>query len=415
MLRVFGLLMLAILASAVPARGDSFLDRPFGTPLPGPSDRTRAMGGAGCALADGAYSLVDNPAALILSPGSRLQLNASLARVSENRFAPLFDTFGSFVAEEAVAVNDNVYSSLNGGIVVDRRAKEGLTVAIGIFDRYDPRYDYFDERRNTALTDDILAERYIRTRGMVRTASFGAAFPLWRAASVGGALNWYFGRVSDRDALVPRSPTVAAGDTTLERQLSGASGTLGATVSVGERLALGLAFETAPTLHDDYVRTENGVIVSAPGAQNDLKLPWRLQGGATYRPRNSFRTTFALDVIYMPWSNTDDPLQAALDLRDTWDVRFGLEQIYYNVLPARVGFRYAQSYALQDANRATFTFGAGSKVEHFRIDLAGEIGKRTSRQAPLMPRASQGTYYGAGQDRVDDTLVRMTLGAQIEF
>ena len=69
-----------ILAAAQPAGAFSFMDRAYGTPELGLSPRSRAMGGVGTALGSGAYSLVDNPAALVLSRGDGIQLQGYLAR-----------------------------------------------------------------------------------------------------------------------------------------------------------------------------------------------------------------------------------------------------------------------------------------------------------------------------------------------
>ncbi len=409
------LLAVALAARPAPVQGDSALDRTYGTPELGLSARSRAMGGTGAAYANGAFSLVDNPAALALRRGSSLQVSGGLARASENRFVPLFDTFDSFVDEAAIAVNNHTYGSFGGGWVYDPGVRSGVIVAAGIFTRYDPRYDYADERRTTATTDQIVSERFIRTRGMLNAASVGAALPLFSRATLGAALNWYYGTITDRDALVPHVSTVSGRVTGLERELTGISGTLGGTFRVGDRLQTGLAFETGPLLHDDFAQTSGDSLVTPPPSSRDLHLPFRVQGGATYRPRNTFRTTFAMDVIYMPWSEIDDQLRPGQQLLDTWDVRFGLEHVYYNTLPGRIGFRYARSPVQREADRTTFTFGVGYLVERFRLDVSGEVGKRISRQDPVWPRAEQGPAVGAGRDRVEDTLLRVFVGAEVGF
>jgi hypothetical protein len=397
------------------AHGSSFLDRAYGTPEAGQSVRSRAMGGAGAALAQGPGALVENPGALALAHGSQLQLSATLSRASENRFVPLFDTFDSYVDEQAIAINDHDYGSLNGGVVLDRGWPGGMVVAAGVFDRLDPRYDYRDERRTTATTDEIVAERFISTTGMLRSASLGVAWPLPHRTSFGAAVHWYTGTITHRDALVPFASTVTGRVTKLERKLSGTSFGLGGTYQPDERLTTALSLETMPFLNDDFTRWENDSIVSAPNASTTLRLPWRVQGGWSYRPRNALRTTFAMDVAFTRWEKVSDRIDPALDLLDTWDVRFGVEHIYYNTLPARIGFRYARSYEMREADRATLTFGAGYKLERFTLDVAAEVGKRNSRQEPLWPRAEQGPAVGAGRDRVEDTLVRLVVGVQAGF
>lgn len=405
-------IVLAVLLLPAPVLGASFLDRPYGSPEFGLSVRSRAMGGADAALGTGAYGLAGNPATLALDPRTACDAELGVSRASENRFVPLFDTFDSFVDETAIAINDNVYGTFNGGVVYDTGWPGGWVGAAGVFNRLDPRYDYYDERRSTATTDQIVAERFIRTRGMLRTWSFGAARPIAGRGTVGAAVHWYDGNLYDRDALVPRTNPAAGRVTELHRRLSGWSASVGGTFDVDERLRAALAFETPPQLTNRYQEQLNDSLVSAPSAKVDLELPMRVHAGAAYRPRNTMRTTFVLDVIFMPWSKVEDPLRASEELLDTWDVRFGLEHEYVRGIPARLGFRYARSNAMREADRVAFTFGLGYQVDRIALDFAGEVAKTNSRQDPLWARAEQGPAVGAGQDRVEDTLVRAYLGVR---
>lgn len=419
MRRVMVILLAASTLAGARAQGATCLERGYGSPEIGMSARSRAMGGAGAALGGGIYSLVDNPAALGLQRGSRFQMNAGIDRVSENRFVPLFDTFDSFVDETAVAVNDHTYGNATGGVVLDR----GVMIAAGIFDRYDPRYDYADERRSTSTSDQLIAERFIRSRGVLRSATVGAAVPFaiesmqhwFTRASFGVALNWYYGTLSDRDALVPHASTVSGRVSALDRKLAGGSLTTGVTVDVNEHLRAGATIETGPLLGNEAREYLDDSLISKPGDRRGLHLPARFQGGIAYRPRNAMRSTFAMDAIFMPWSWIDDQYHPGLQLLDTWDVRFGLEHLYYNSLPGRIGFRYQRGYAQREADRVAFTFGVGYRAERFGLDLSTEIGKRISRQDAVWPRLDQGPAVGAGRDRVEDTVVRMALGSQIQF
>lgn len=407
----------AVLVSAQPAGAFSFLDRAYGTPQLGLSARARAMGGAGAAMSDGVFSLVDNPGNLVLLRGNRAQFTGAMARASENRLVPLFDTFDSFVDETAVAVNDNGYGDLQGGVVLDHWGSRGVIVSGGVFTRYDPRYDYFDELRTSDSSDTLRNNKIIKTDGTLRTATLGVALPFGDGSGLGVAVNYYFGTLTNREALVSlgTSDYASATDAKLERKLDGFSVTVGANVFVDERLRVGASIETKPMLNDDYTTWANGVVTSAEESSGDLELPMRLQGGLTYRPRNTFNTTFAADVVYTPWSEIADHLNPDQKLQDTWEGRFGLEHVFYNNIPGRVGFRYGQSYAMDEADRVAFTFGFGYLVEQFKIDLAAEVGKSTTRQDPIRPRTSQGAYVGLGQDHVDDTLFRVSLGLDYGF
>jgi hypothetical protein len=318
------------------------------------------------------------------------------------------------VDEAAIALNDHTYPSFEGGVTYDPGWSTGWIFAAAVHDRYDPRYDYQDERRTTATTDVIVAERFIRTRGLLHAASLGAAVPLPGRTSLGLALHRYFGTLEDRDALVPHGTTSGAVVTERERRLRGYSATVGATARLDERLTLALAVETTARLDADATETrDDSVVVQVSG--RDVRLPWRLQAGMAYRPRNTFRTTFALDVVYQPWTELRDDLIAGQALMDTWDVRLGVEHVYYNALPGRIGFRYLRSYQLREADLAALTFGIGYRVVGFDLDVAAEIGRRVSYQDPLWPRVQQGPAVGAGRDRVEDTVARVSFEARTGF
>ncbi len=411
---IFTLVMAAVLvAAAQPAGAFSFLDKSYGTPQLGLSARSRAMGGAGVALDTGIYSLVDNPAALVLTPGTRVQFLGSVSRASENRLVPLFDTFDSYVTETAIAVNDNGYAEAEGGLVLDRWGGRGVRVAVGVFDRYDPRYDYKDERRGSASSnqDQVLDNRYLTTDGTLRAATLGAALPLGNGSSLGAAVNYYFGTFTSRDALVSRQDPSSSTATREKRSLDGWSVTLGALAHVDERINVGASIETRARLHDDYTQWVNDEVVSGASTNGDLNYPMRIQGGFTYRPRNTFKTTFAADVVYMPWSDLEDHLNPNLKLYDTWEARFGLEHVFYNGLPGRIGFRYGQDYAIDQSEHVFFTVGVGYAVNKIKLDVSGEVGKRSSRQDPIRSREGlAGFGIGYGQDRVEDTLARVFVG-----
>lgn len=408
-----------LFGAASPSDAVTYVDRLYGSAQLGISPRSRAMGGAGAALGNGVYSLVDNPAALAFQPGSRIQLQGNMARVTEDRLVPLYDTFDSYVAMAAVAVNDHNYANLTGGGVFELK-KSGILLSAGIFDRYDPRYDYQDERRSTGFPperDRITSRLTIEEEGMLQSLTVGAGMPLLeKRLDVGAAVNYYFGTLTNSvDTVsynVDGSPA-ASERQQLERSLNGYSITLGVAAHVSERISVGLAFETPPQLTQDATFSVNTDPDST--ASGDLDLPLRVQGGVVYHPRSTFQTTFAADIVYMPWAHITDTVLPSQDYEDSWQVRFGLEHIFYNKLPGRIGFTYGNSYALSEADIAVFTFGFGYLSGPLKLDLSGEVFKRNSYQAPFRPHASEGPYIGTGDDAVQDTMVRVSIGADYAF
>lgn len=420
------LTLCVLLGATSSAHAFTFLNVDYGSPQVGLSTRSRAMGGVGVTLGNGSYSLVDNPGAMTIGEGSTIQLLGSLARVSENRFVPLYDSFDALVVENAISVNDHNYPEIRGGFTIDLK-NTGIVLGAGIFTRFDPRYDYSSELRTTDFEDFIVSTLDLQEEGRLSSAQAGVAFRFLEGRlGVGVSANYYFGTYkSAKDSVVFDTGSQQQGvreidpDATLqqrlERDMSGWSLSVGLVGKLSDRLDLGVALETPPQLTQDAKFSTTGAGTDSTFAdKGDLELPLRLQFGGIYHPRNSYRTTFAVDFIYMPWSKLNDGLFDT-ELIDVWEVRFGLEHVFYNRLPGRIGWRYGESYALEEANRSTFTFGFGYLLDRFRFDLSGEVMKRDSRQQPIVSRAPQGPFIGVGRDRVEDTMLRVTIGVDYTF
>lgn len=420
-IRWWAVMVLLLGAIAAPAaNAASYLDRAFGTPELGVSARLRGMGGAGGALGDGALGLIDNPVSAVLGAGMapdavHVQLSGRLARMSENRFVPLYDTFDSYVHDTAIAVNDHAYGALDAGVAFAPRQLAGVVLGLASVEAWDPRYHYYDERRSTATTDQIVSESFITTQGTLRATSlsFSRAFPHGLAG--GAAVHWYSGTITDRDALVPRQSGISGRVTETRRTLHGASLSLGLAWRANERLTGAVAWESGPELTAKLTSWQDDIVVAGPDEERTEFRPARVHVSGAYRPRNSVRTVFAADAVWSPWSQVTLPSDPGFELLDTWDLRFGLEHRYLRDVSGRIGFRYERSPLLREADRAWFTFGTGWHVDRYALNAALEVGKRTSRQEPLWPRAQQAGAVGAGLDRVEDTAARMSLGLEVRL
>lgn len=412
-------LLLGVLA-VQETRAASFLDRAFGTRELGVSARLRGMGGAGGALGDGALGLFDNPVSPVLSGDAvpeavHVQFSGRLARTSENRFVPLYDTFDSYVRETAIAVNDHAYGSYDVGVTFAPRRAAGVVFALSSVEAWDPRYDHYDERRSTATTDQVVSEAFLSTQGTLRATALSAARAFPRGVTGGAAVHYYSGKLTDRDALVPRQNGVSGRVDETRRTLSGATLSLGLAWRANERLTGAVAWESGPRLESRYTTFRDDSVVAGPDAKRTEFRPPRVHVSGAYHPRNTVRTVFAADVVWTPWSRVTLPDEPAFELLDTWEFRFGLEHRYLRDLPGRIGFRYERSPFLREADRAWFTFGAGWRIERFVMNGALEVGKRVSRQAPLWPRAQQAGAVGAGLDRVEDTTARASLSLEVRL
>ena len=90
-----------------------------------------------------------------------------------------------------------------------------------------------------------------------------------------------------------------------------------------------------------------------------------------------------------------------------WDVRAGIEHVFYNGMPVRFGFRWAPSPTDQDVATTAFTFGAGLRVGAPRADLAFEGGSRKYRFAALFDDAAFGGTSRTQKDTVEENTSSM--------
>ena len=111
--------------------------------------------------------------------------------------------------------------------------------------------------------------------------------------------------------------------------------------------------------------------------------------------------------------STDEPAASvfgdSLNLRNTWDLRVGVEHVFYNDLPFRVGFRYLENYADPESARSLYSLGLGYLFGKLGLDVTGIYGRQTSRQ-PFLFDPSYGAFPApASDERVEDSVTVVTL------
>jgi long-subunit fatty acid transport protein len=169
-----------------------------------------------------------------------------------------------------------------------------------------------------------------------------------------------------------------------------------------------------PVSFDVDWRTEAAVgsqPATTDAGSSDADYPGRLALGLAYHPRNPLRTTFTLDVARTFWEDLEDSLASIPQIRNAYEFRFGLEHIFYNDLPARIGFFYREAYAMEDVDEAGLSFGAGYRFESFDFGIGADVSKRNSRQDGLAPRNSTDPQI----DRVQDSLLRGVIDVRYHF
>ncbi len=415
-----GLLMIL---PGVSAAG-SVLDTAYGSPAGALGAEVDAMAGTGAALYRGGLSTRLNPAMLAEEWDNRLDGSLSLYQDHEDRFQPLWDSFGSYVTDTAIASNRNHYFDSGFGAAI--RAAEGLAVGLSLSTLYDYTYDFAEELRDpdpqSDPRDQILEERSWRYDGRLRALSLGFAMSTPdEKLSVGVAGNYAFGK---RYADVRRRFFQDQDDSTIlggEHWLDGANATLGIRIKASPRVTIGAAWETPLKVQGEAaITTEtfdvagDSMIVEAATADVSIDYANRYRFGFTLHPRSEPRTVFTVDLVLTEWTRLKDSSWDEGDespYEDTIDVRVGVEHTFYNGVPLRFGFRRLGSYSDREAGATFFTTGIGVPWERGLFHVSAELSKISSYQRHWFPyEYADPDIQTAETARVDETRFRLGAG-----
>lgn len=418
---------LALITGAGGAGAFTVLDAGFGSPNGGANPRSLGMGSTGSSLYQGSQGLYFNPATLIPdAPWGAFDLNLGLTQANEDRLVPLWDSFESYVDDTIVASNRNRYGNATGGVIV-RLPGTGMALSAGVFDRYDFQYDYYEEFRNPDGTDPvqdrdrIIELRTIAQEGVLRSLSAGYSAQLFGRMQLGLAAHRYSGDPT-REVREVNYQTSVTTVSRVEQELRGWGWSLGAYGSPNERIDLGVSYEGGFSLEGTHttLATVTGSSPLESAGDRSVDYPGTLRFGATYHPRNRLRTTFAVEMERRFWEGLDSPVTSVfgdtLQVRDTWDLRVGLEHLFYQNLPVRFGFRYLENYADSESERAIYSAGVGYRAAGFAFDVTGLLHRQTSRQEFLFDPSYLSNYRAPDTtEKVEDTIVQVVVGVSRGF
>ncbi len=411
----------ALCLPAAAAMAGSALNYVYGEPETFLGGEINAMAGTGAAVYRGGMSNVLNPALLTEAEGFRFDAGMSLGQRHEDRFTPLFDTFESYVTDTAIASNRNHYFGTGFGFAGDM-ARYGLPIscALSLTDRYTFAYDFQEDVRDpdsfSDPRDSILEERKVAVDGTLRDLSLGVAWKPAERISLGAAVHYAFGTREEQYLRRDFQNTANSSDRMYDFDMSGINATLGVDVKVDERLTLGFAWETPLTVDGDMdtTLTAGDGLPATTGSEAEVKYPSRFRAGLAYYPRTEPRTLFTVDFEIAAWSDIeDDRFESDPVLEDTYDVRIGLQHIFYNGVPMRFGFRHVDSYADSEAARTTFSAGIGKPLAAGMIDFSVELGKTTFDQGHWFDYPAG--FVSAPIAKVEETFFRFGAGYVVNF
>ncbi|MDP6528297.1 MAG: hypothetical protein QF819_09325 [Gemmatimonadota bacterium] len=401
------------------AEGITFFDLATGDESGLPDARSAAMGGTRGAAATGALAGTANPASLARLSSSVTSVSLSTHKTLETRATPAYDSFDGFLVESIYVLNDAyLFQGGFGAVFAPETGLLPLPGKMGLGVSFAPvrdfQYQYLEEVRDnevfTQPRDRLIALNEIEGEGAIRALTFGAGLPVTDNVSVGAGVEWLTGGYE----LMQRTRWMLEGTEESSdlsvRSLSGRRAVLSTSVHAGHRLDLSGVFRYAAGLAGESAVEGAPTGLSALGesladpfpGKVVIHQPSQLVLSAAYRPRAKMKTQVFAEASRTDWSSYQHSLFEAQDLSDVWDVRFGVEHIFYNGFPVRYGFHYLPSPRNTQIATTTFTFGTGFAVGPLHADLAFEVGNREYSHEDLFPDSMFGGTDHVRKDTIEE-------------
>jgi hypothetical protein len=358
-----------------------------------PDARALALGGAG------SVSLA-TPGALILNPASLVQIDhqltadvsVNLRKFEERRSYPLYDRFDSFLTNATYAINNNWYPRIQGGIAVQLPGKilPGLILAAGIYPHIDYQYTYLEEVRENVFGDQLIAYNRIKGNGILQRYSLGAAseVPGVSGLTLGIQAGFLQGDVDHskeinyvdpQDRLEIESQTRKSDNTPIIFSI-------GSIYKATERISTGI------DLSLPYSVSFKSQVIGEQ-LNETIEYPLKANVGLEYRARQELQARLNVDIGYEFWSNSKynteigGNVPVSQEFSDVLNIKVGIEHIFYNQIPFRVGAQYRTAYLASGTTQTLLAAGTGFYNGSWRIDLAGGFGRVTYRWEDLFDDA----------------------------
>ncbi|RMH85144.1 MAG: hypothetical protein D6681_16275, partial [Calditrichaeota bacterium] len=345
--------------------------------------------------------------------GLRLYLSTGARSLEERRSFPVFNRFDDIVQQGIYALNDNWFLDLQGGVQLnlDIAGFPYLkSVAAGVYEEVNLDYRYDEEVRSNDFDREqvVLAYNKIRFDGGLRRYAVGVGLQFAGRLNLGLQAGFLSG-----DLQQERSITFVGAEGQDVRETGTHS--LQNTPVV---LSAGAIYEATPHLSlGAYVRLPytveyrfTGTTVSEPVAES-IEYPLQLTGGLEYRSRQELQARLNIDVTYEWWSQTQSAFVAdylSPPFEDAIRVKAGIEHIFHNKIPFRVGLQYRTTFQDRQRTRTLITAGTGFRDHRWQIDVAGGFSKLTYP----FPDLFDDRLFGGDRSRsnIDDVSERYFFG-----
>lgn len=366
--------------------------------------RSLSMGGAGLAGGNTFLTASHNPALALKSEGSlSFVFGAGLYNLEEDRSFPYYDNFGGFVDYGSYFFQSNWYNSFYGQVVYKPDFTElmNLHLALGYLPLIDFNYDYFEEVRTNDFGDALLAYNIVENEGMLASTPISLAFQPVADLAIGLTTHLVTGDVTYNERIESKVVDLANLDTSFQIQNELDKMPLffdaGLHYQFDERLALAFVYRSPLKVETIATLTVAGI---KGKTQRTVEYPARLGAGVDYRFENILAAQIMIDYYYEFWSDFTDTWNADLLFEDTYNIKIGIEHIFFDSVPFRAGFNYG---TLRESKSLTYTMlsvGTGFSFNEVHADLAFGFSSNEHFQDDLYDNALYNLASRIDPDRV---------------
>jgi hypothetical protein len=383
--------------------------------------RSLGMGGSGIAGGFAIHSAMLNPA-LITQNQNNIEVSALglVYNLEEDRSYPYYDNFGGFVDYGTYVFNSNTYGdfAINAIYRLPILSAYNLNVGLGYNSLIGFNYDYLEEVRSDQFGDDLLAYNKINSDGIFKEVNVVLGANLIPSVGLGLKLGFLTGSVSQKLEVFPVDEDLQNIHQLETNEISLKSTPLN--VNIGLNYRYNEQFSVATIIKFPFtLETENRHVIktnrdaTSPGLpvppeyipdysegtsgfdstaqmtfNRKIDYPLTLGIGFDYRFTNILEARIHAEFEYAFWSQFSDSYYNNVTFSDNYAIRLGVEHIFFDKMPFRVGFKYQPLKENRRYTRSVLTLGVGLLFDTFEIDLSGGIESLTTIQSDLFDDGS---------------------------
>jgi len=384
----------------------------YGTNYPAISARIAGLGGAGISGGGSDAALMVNPA-LASGIGGTIEVRAGwlMRQSEEDRSFPYYDSFVGFVDYGTYAFNSNRYNNLYFSVLAKTPEFWGqrLFIGTGYLPFNDQNYSYVEEVRDPVdKTDKLLGYHRLEQEGTLYSVPVLLAAKPFTGLSVGWQLNMLTGTLDSISATEPKLYQ----DPSIRQTVNSKSDlnnlplvqSLGAAYEISEHFGAALSVRlpyviewkrTSTITTADTSRRHSGV--------RRLEYPLSVGVGLDYRFINPLQARLMIDVYYDFWSRFADSGRPELSLSDTYTIRTGIEHLFFDQVPFRVGFAFGFLPENKEVTNSLLTLGTGYASTLWELNLSAGISSTEFYQNDLFAESIFGLTDRTDSDRVKVT------------